>query len=249
MAVDSLRTLPEVFRNNLRKVKPSQWWKQVEDVFERKGYSRVKNTENIHTLKMANGKAQKILIDCASPKKTAIFLDGIQRCLDKNIELEGVDFVSSRAADAHYHLGFPLPFTKKAAAMYIPSDGPRIALWHGAPWNPFTRFYSLLALFNRLLFPTWGRKVYSGSPSHIIVHEIGHHLHALNLKEISRHLGLTSAEKTLVRKELGHPHFTKADGHEFVAEMFASMMGGKKFSPKLMELYHKFHGPVPPGGF
>ena len=327
MVISSLRALPEAFANNVHRILPSSWYRQAEDSFVRTGYSKIENLEKIHTLKMANGNKKEIPIKCENTQKKKLMLDGIQQCLDKNIELDGLGFECSQAADTRHNLGFPLPFIKKAAAKYLPdveNQGPRIVMWHGTSWNPFTRNYSLLANVNRLFFPTWGKQVYSGSPSHILVHEIGHHLHGQQLERLAPHreffesiekalgkrletssdpiynlanakvalldqqlalyeemgkslpkdglhqklqslselveqasklqqeykpLLLSKAEKALIRKEMGHPHFTKANGHEFVAEMFASMIGGKKFSPEMMELYHKFHGPIPPGGF
>jgi hypothetical protein len=60
--------------------------------------------------------------------------------------------------------------------------------------------------------------------------------------------GLREDEKILIAQQMGWAYPASSVG-EFVAEMFAGLMGGKKFSLELCNLYEKYEGPLPPQGF
>jgi hypothetical protein len=69
---------------------------------------------------------------------------------------------------------------------------------------------------------------------------------SIELKNSIEKLGyreLTKEERQLVLKEMGRDYLTK-NSSEFVAEMFAGLVGGKTFSFELSALYKKCHGPT-----
>ena len=88
------------------------------------------------------------------------------------------------------------------------------------------------------------------NPEHIVYHEIGHFLHEKTAlkpemaKEIWNKLGYD----TDLLKEVGSyammgDRFEINIGKEFVAEVFAGMLSGKKYSKKVMSLYEALGGP------
>ena len=97
------------------------------------------------------------------------------------------------------------------------------------------------------------------NPKHIIRHEIGHFLHSKkglinlylqffsNLAHIPKSEPvLTENNKNLLKKSVSE--YATSDnmlGTEAVAEIFAGLTDGKKYSREIMDLYIKLNGPIP----
>lgn len=82
--------------------------------------------------------------------------------------------------------------------------------------------------------------------SHTVIHEIGHWLH-LQTKpnnDICKKIWAT-ADKNLIREEVSSEAIRRADGLEFVAEVFAGLVNHKKYSKHVMDIYHQLKGPMP----
>lgn len=86
---------------------------------------------------------------------------------------------------------------------------------------------------------------------HVLTHEGGHYAHfkngayadlAIEGNYGGRTNQLTRGQKQLIKKEVGM--YAATEGVEMVAEVFAGMKAGKKFSERLMDLYKSYGGPL-----
>jgi hypothetical protein len=179
-------------------------------------------------------------IICENSKKTGYIKEAISSIQQKGFDLSQLKEISvSPQADRRDSLSF---FKNVAVYKHGAMSISALSTWD---WDR-------LAFARGVAAPTWKKNLYSGSPSHVICHEIGHHLHFLKLDEeraagnYSYRQSFTQGEKDLIKKEMGHSHFLKST--ELVAEMFAGLIAGKKFSPALCKLYKECCGPLPPSG-
>ena len=83
------------------------------------------------------------------------------------------------------------------------------------------------------------------NPDHLIRHEIGHALHYRRLNEAERAdiwYKPMSARDTAIADRVSR--YAREGAIEFVAEVYAGMRGGRKFSPEVLRLYRKLKGPA-----
>jgi hypothetical protein len=90
------------------------------------------------------------------------------------------------------------------------------------------------------------KRFYStGSPDHVIRHEIGHCLHYRRLPGSERagiwYSELSGAEKRVAAKVSGYATEGRA---EFVAEVYAELWARRKCEPVVMSLYEELRGPL-----
>lgn len=88
----------------------------------------------------------------------------------------------------------------------------------------------------------------SDNPKHNIYHEIGHVLHRknglFNFTKLKTDIyNFSLEEKQLIFQNVGA--YATSNPHEFVAEVFAGKMDGKKYNDEINKLYNKFKGPKP----
>lgn len=82
--------------------------------------------------------------------------------------------------------------------------------------------------------------------AHIIYHEIGHWLHFRNITDLEALKPIwATAKKELVKTEVSEYALNTDTGTDFVAEVFAGLMAGKKYSEHIMDIYQKLRGPMP----
>ena len=88
------------------------------------------------------------------------------------------------------------------------------------------------------------------SPEGVILHEMGHYLHNLNgyNKQENEKIWnnvINSENRYYLAKEVSTYAFDgDKSGCDFVAEVFAGMMNGEKYSPAVMDIYNALHGPA-----
>jgi hypothetical protein len=84
----------------------------------------------------------------------------------------------------------------------------------------------------------------SDHPLAVIHHEMGHFLHMHNYGyskySLLRTVDLTKKEREMIAQEVSL--YATANVLEFVAEVYAGMMAGRKFSSEIMALYKRFGG-------
>jgi hypothetical protein len=79
-------------------------------------------------------------------------------------------------------------------------------------------------------------------PDHPLNHELGHAAHAKNSpKQYSGRGDISGDQQDIAYEVSGGAMYTS---HEFVAETFAGLRYGKKYSDKVMKLYDDFGGPA-----
>lgn len=79
-----------------------------------------------------------------------------------------------------------------------------------------------------------------------ILHEIGHWLHFQDIpdKKTCEKIWSTVNEKAIVQ-EVSFYAKNEKDGIDFVAEVFAGLMEGQRYSEYVMDIYKQLHGPMP----
>lgn len=80
--------------------------------------------------------------------------------------------------------------------------------------------------------------------SYYIHHEVGHWLHFHSKPSTQECEQIwQNADKDLIGKEVSLMALKLTDGTEFVAEVFAGLIDGKKYSPHIMDIYKQLKGP------
>lgn len=105
---------------------------------------------------------------------------------------------------------------------------------------------SIKAMSKRKVEVKYKSGVYStDNISQYIFHEVGHWLHFQNKqsRQICEQIWQT-ANKELIGKEVSQMALKLSDGTEFVAEVFAGLIDGRKYSNHVMEIYKKLNGPL-----
>lgn len=99
---------------------------------------------------------------------------------------------------------------------------------------------------------------YKKSPFHFLNHEIGHDLHyKINPKEFEKYNILEELSRKNISKEIYDDfiknqlnkakkvsNYATESPAEFVAETYAELLDGRKFSDDVMTLYQKYNGPM-----
>lgn len=135
--------------------------------------------------------------------------------------------------------GWPERPEDQPIAMYLHSEGQKVYLNEAHPfWQP--------GLGSRLALQ-WGRSRWfaTDDPQGIIHHEIGHALHwrrtPTNIHSAIAADVFTADQETTAREV---SEYAATQPTEFVAEVFAGLASGKRYSDAVMQLYHYFHGPT-----
>lgn len=77
-----------------------------------------------------------------------------------------------------------------------------------------------------------------------IFHEVGHWLHFQDKPDIQTCENIwKTADKKLIEQEVSKNALKLDDGTEFIAEVFAGLVDGKKYSEHTMDIYKKLKGP------
>ena len=88
----------------------------------------------------------------------------------------------------------------------------------------------------------------------VIIHELGHYLHSMNISEFDNLLGRLSSRKTKLFKNNKEQQsvaakisgYAKTNPREFVAECFSYMCAGNKLPEDVLKLYKHYKGPTIP---
>lgn len=89
-----------------------------------------------------------------------------------------------------------------------------------------------------------GRKIYSTThPYHIVRHEYAHYVHNLINPAAMRKFTLLAEERSLIIAQVSR--YAIENSSEMVAEVFAALVDGKKFSQEVMMIYNKYGGIIP----
>jgi hypothetical protein len=87
----------------------------------------------------------------------------------------------------------------------------------------------------------------SENPAYPILHELGHRAHYWALNDSNRWLAyrtmrLSKEERRIIQREVG---FNAArDALEFVADVYAAQIDGRRFTEQIRGLYERFGGPI-----
>lgn len=176
--------------------------------------------------------SKPVTVLCDNAQHLEYINNALKMCADAGFNLSGLKICSGKKTDCL------LP-TASAYGAYRP-DLETVIFRHDVDWNA-------LAQESQRQFPEWANKTYSGSPSHLALHEFGHYLHHQNtLSQFSKiaETKIDKETKERILKEMGHTYPTSNAG-EAVAEMFAGLMSGKKYSLQLLKLYQTCKGPIP----
>jgi hypothetical protein len=170
---------------------------------------------------------------CDNTQHLEYINDALRRCADAGFDLSGLKVCSSKKTDSLLH-------KTSNYGTYRP-DLKAVIFRHNVDWRT-------LAQESQIRFPEWAEKTYFGSPSHLALHEFGHYLHHQHTQSQFSEIAKTKIDKETKQRilaEMGHTYPTRNAG-EAVAEMFAGLMSGKKYSPELLKFYQKCRGPIPP---
>lgn len=167
---------------------------------------------------------------------------------DKHVHIaESVNRVLKGMVDDGQPVPRKITFEKRRGQADIPASFRRNRI-SGQPGEIFVNtaspFWDNLAANMQEAAAT--RQFSSANIDHVIHHEMGHFLHNTNLKnelyQIFKDRDLTVDEIRLIIKEVSE--YAAETPLEFVAETYAGMKAGKKYSPALMALYNSFGGPI-----
>lgn len=102
-------------------------------------------------------------------------------------------------------------------------------------------------VFEDLMESISGTKSFSTTnPARTIFHETGHWLHFHNKPNNEECLKIWSkVDENVIRREVSDEAVRRKDGAEFVAEVFAGIVDGKKYSDYVMDIYKQLNGPLP----
>lgn len=80
---------------------------------------------------------------------------------------------------------------------------------------------------------------------HFIYHELGHYLHFANVPDSKTCKSIwAKVNKDMIYEEVSSEAVRREDGLEFVAEVFAGLLDGKKYSEHIMGVYRQLKGPM-----
>lgn len=84
------------------------------------------------------------------------------------------------------------------------------------------------------------------NPANFIHHECGHWLHFFDMLSLEEAQEIwKGANKEMIEREVSQMALKYNDGSEFVAEVFAGIVDGKKYNEHIMDIYTQLNGPLP----
>jgi hypothetical protein len=88
----------------------------------------------------------------------------------------------------------------------------------------------------------------TAKPSHILIHEVGHAEHHAIVGTVqfraNRTVAFSAADRATIASEVSFR--ATENPNEFIAEVYAGMSVGRKYSPRVDQLYQFYDGPTPP---
>jgi len=236
-------------RENLEKqIKRDDWYYKTDETI-RKYQQRADKNDNLIDLP---DKTKEIHLDKSTDKKVVELEQkmkelGVDMTFEDDLQLaklvhEDCEYLKSLGYDLPEHMILITP-EKLCLGGFIYADGkfPVFisknivrAECEGNSYNPYVDYNSA--------------KLKDGA----VFHEVAHYLHVKSgfdtregKKIYSRIFGMmNSASMDKILREVSYYSIAGSDdGTEFVAEVFAGIMSGKKYSPAVMKIYRAFNGP------